>query len=96
MTPFRFVGTEAVHGGVRLHLLGQKFSAESAHGAALITEEEWEECGFTDDEVKRYASPGSRANMTPEFEEKLRQAWGFAGARQAEDFEAQARKAEVN
>jgi hypothetical protein len=70
-------------------LLGQsaEFTAEEAEhhirgGAALLSEEEFNSCGFTAVEVDQsvkakgsYAKPGSRVNPPAEFLAKLRKAW---------------------
>lgn len=79
MPNFRFVGTTLDIGDRRLTRLGEKITLDSDMGAPLITEEAFQSVGFTEDELKAYATPGQRAEMPSEFASKLSKAWGMIG-----------------
>lgn len=80
MKSYRFVGTLADVGGVRLDKFGQKIdlpAADAKHerGPAVIPAEKFEEIGFTEDELQKYAYPGPRSEAPKSFQEKLKAAW---------------------
>jgi hypothetical protein len=79
MKSYRFVGTLADVGGVRLDRFGQKVqlpAADAKHerGPAVIPEERFAEIGFTDEELEKYAYPGPRTDAPSEFQKKLKAA----------------------
>ena len=47
-------------------------------GCALLSEEEWQSLGISDDERKKYEEPGKRINIPHEFTEKLKKGWTIA------------------
>lgn len=76
MKSYRFVGTLADVGGVRLDRFGQKVqlpAADAKHerGPAVIPEEEFERIGFTEEELTKFAFPGPRSEAPPEFQKKI-------------------------
>jgi hypothetical protein len=82
---FRYVGRESYIGEQKLDKLGQAITldAETAQvakegNALLLTEEQFESVGFTADELRTYADPGSWPDATPEFREKLKLARALA------------------
>lgn len=77
MSTYRFVGVSACIGSRELTQFGQKilltdeqYATAVAGGAALISDEKFQEIGFTDDELRRYAFTGSWSRATSEFQEK--------------------------
>jgi hypothetical protein len=84
MQKYRFVGTAAMIHDRRdgeLTRLGQRIELSEAEaevvvrgGAALITEEDYDSCGFNAAEESAYAFPGSQLNAPEEFKAKLRAA----------------------
>lgn len=78
---FCFLGTEAIVSGQRLERFGQNIDLPANEGAAaiagnavLLPKAQFEACGFTPEELERYAFPGPRSNATSEFAEKWKNA----------------------
>lgn len=79
MKSYRFVGTQADIGGVRLSRFGQKIdlpAADAKHerGPAVIPAERFDEIGFTEEELAKYALSGPRSEAPKSFQDKLRAA----------------------
>lgn len=91
---YRFAGTKSQIGDRELTKLGEEImlTASEARNAIeghcpLVPDAAFRSVGFTDDELRRYATPGGRADMPPAVEAKLRQAWGLIGVAEEEEAE---------
>ena len=74
---FHFLGTEAHIQGRKLERFGQTIELTPADGAQqiagnmpILPAAEFQACGFTAEELERYAYPGPRSEPEPEFERK--------------------------
>jgi hypothetical protein len=87
MTTYRFTGAEATVGRVELRHWGQRIELDEpavqnawSGGAALITQEEYSEIGFTAAQEKRYAMPAAHLEPDPEFAAMKQRAQQLAAA----------------
>lgn len=79
---FRNVGSETDIGHAELRKLGQPVELDEAlalealrGGACVLPAAEFEAIGFTEDELRKYATPGAQIKAPPEFKDKLKAAW---------------------
>lgn len=84
---YRFIGTNTVIEGeevaVRLGLFGQavELPEDVARACPVLIAADFDGIGFTDDELARYAQPGSHADAPPEFLEKKQRALALLGGK---------------
>lgn len=83
MKTYVFVGSycELDNGRVKLDRFGQRIELVDSEaenvirgGGAILPEADFSAIGFDQDELKKYALPGPRANAPAEFHEKVRSA----------------------
>ena len=76
---YRFLGTESQFGDVKLDKFGQSFELEDdeavklighPRGVPAISEESFNEIGFTESELEQYQYPGPRTEAPLDFTRK--------------------------
>lgn len=79
---YRNLGSETDIGHVQLRRLGQAVELDDIlateaiqGGACILPAADFDVLGFTDEELKMYATPGSQINAPAAFKEKLRAGW---------------------
>lgn len=90
MASFRFVGTLMTIGERRYQNFGEPVEiADDAvdstvymrGGATVVTPAQFASVGFTDDEIRRYRTPGAQINAPAEFLRKVEAVRRFVGVR---------------
>jgi len=81
-----------VVGNLRYDRLGDKLEVKTEEeadgiiegGAAFLGKSDFDSCGFTQDELRKHATPGTRVNAPPEFIAKYQRAQEIFQARCAQ------------